>query len=160
MISKQDLIELFQKEFATTSKVMKAYPSGKDDFTPHERSSNAMKLASTFVFEMYLLEKYVFGDPIDPAVFKGYKPENMNAIAEDFEKEGKRVIARFQELPDSDFKKNVSFGDASFAADRFSIMMLHDQIHHRGQLSVYVRMAGGKVPSIYGPSADDHGTNL
>jgi len=33
--------------------------------------------------------------------------------------------------------------------------MLDDQIHHRGQLSVYVRMAGGKVPSIYGPSADE-----
>ena len=34
-------------------------------------------------------------------------------------------------------------------------MMICDRIHHRGQLSVYVRMAGGKVPSIYGPSADD-----
>lgn len=33
--------------------------------------------------------------------------------------------------------------------------MLHDQIHHRGQLSVYLRMAGGKVPSIYGPTADE-----
>ena len=29
-----------------------------------------------------------------------------------------------------------------------------DQIHHRGQFSIYLRMAGGKVPSIYGPSAD------
>jgi uncharacterized damage-inducible protein DinB len=38
--------------------------------------------------------------------------------------------------------------------------MLHDQIHHRGQLTVYVRMAGGMVPSIYGPSADDTATNL
>jgi uncharacterized damage-inducible protein DinB len=160
MISKQDLIQLFQKEFATTSRVMKAYPEGKDDFAPHERSSNAMKLASTFVFEMYLLEKYVFGEPIDPSVFRTYKPANMNAIADDFEKEGKRVIARFQELPDSDLNKTVSFGGASFVADQFALMMLHDQIHHRGQLSVYVRMAGGKVPSIYGPSADDHGTNL
>ena len=33
--------------------------------------------------------------------------------------------------------------------------MLTDSIHHRGQLSVYVRMAGGRVPSIYGPSADE-----
>ena len=37
----------------------------------------------------------------------------------------------------------------------FLDFMLHDQIHHRGQLSIYVRMAGGKVPSIYGPSADE-----
>jgi uncharacterized damage-inducible protein DinB len=33
-------------------------------------------------------------------------------------------------------------------------MLLHDHIHHRGQLSVYVRLTGGAVPSIYGPSAD------
>ncbi|HEY7160832.1 MAG TPA: DinB family protein [Acidobacteriota bacterium] len=160
MISKQDLIQLFQKEFATTARVMKAYPAGKDDFAPHERSSNAMRLASTFVFEMYLLEKYIFAEPIDPAVFKSYKPDNLNAIAEDFEKEGKRVISRLQELPESDLNKNVSFGGATFVADQFALMMLFDQIHHRGQLSVYVRMAGGKVPSIYGPSADDQGTNL
>jgi uncharacterized damage-inducible protein DinB len=43
---------------------------------------------------------------------------------------------------------NIPVGD-------FSWFVLHDQIHHRGQLSVYVRMAGGKVPSIYGPSHDE-----
>ena len=37
----------------------------------------------------------------------------------------------------------------------FLWFLLHDQIHHRGQLSVYVRMAGGRVPSIYGPTADE-----
>jgi uncharacterized damage-inducible protein DinB len=35
---------------------------------------------------------------------------------------------------------------------------LFDAIHHRGQLSVYLRPMGGRVPSIYGPSADDPGT--
>jgi uncharacterized damage-inducible protein DinB len=34
-------------------------------------------------------------------------------------------------------------------------MFLHDQIHHRGQLTVHLRMAGGRVPSIYGPSKDE-----
>jgi uncharacterized damage-inducible protein DinB len=33
--------------------------------------------------------------------------------------------------------------------------LLNDQIHHRGQFSVYLRIAGGKVPSIYGPSGDE-----
>jgi uncharacterized damage-inducible protein DinB len=37
----------------------------------------------------------------------------------------------------------------------FLWLMLNDQIHHRGQLSVYTRMAGGKVPSMYGPSGDE-----
>ena len=42
-----------------------------------------------------------------------------------------------------------------FATSDFLRFLLHDHIHHRGQLSVYVRMAGGRVPSIYGPSADE-----
>jgi len=37
----------------------------------------------------------------------------------------------------------------------FLWFLLCDQIHHRGQLSVYLRMADGKVPSIYGPSGDE-----
>jgi uncharacterized damage-inducible protein DinB len=160
MISKQNLIELFKKEFATTSRVLKAYPEGKDEFAPHERSSNALKLASTFVFEMYLLEKFLFGEPIDSSKFKTYKPENMNSAAKDFENEGARVLSQLQNLPESELNKTVSFGGNTFVADQFALMMLFDQIHHRGQLSVYVRMAGGKVPSIYGPSADDHRTNL
>jgi uncharacterized damage-inducible protein DinB len=45
-------------------------------------------------------------------------------------------------------------------ADDFLLMMICDQIHHRGQLTVYIRLAGGLVPSIYGPSADDPSTNL
>lgn len=42
-----------------------------------------------------------------------------------------------------------------YPAVEFLWFMLFDQVHHRGQLSVYVRMTGGKVPSIYGPSADE-----
>lgn len=160
MISKQDLIKLLQKEFATTSRVLKAFPAGKDEFTPHERSANALGLASKFVFEMYLLEKFLFGEEIDSSRFKTYKPDSITSITEDFEKEGARVLSRLQELPESELNKTVSFGGTTFVADQFALMMLHDQIHHRGQLSVYVRMAGGKIPSIYGPSADDQGTNL
>jgi uncharacterized damage-inducible protein DinB len=44
---------------------------------------------------------------------------------------------------------------ADFPTAGFLWFMLMDQVHHRGQLSVYVRMAGGKVPSIYGLSADE-----
>jgi len=160
MISKTDLIQLFQKEFATTARVLKAYPSGKDDFAPHQRSSNVIKLASTFVFEMYLLEKYVFGEEIDPSRFRTYRPDSVASAAEDFASEASRVISRLEDLPDDELNKSVSFGGATFVADQFALMLLHDQIHHRGQLSVYVRMAGGMVPSIYGPSADDRGTNL
>lgn len=160
MISKQDLVKLGQKEFATTLKVLKSFPSDRKDFRPHERSSDAMKLTSTFVFEMYLLNGYLFGDPIDRSLFQNYKPESLEAVIKDFEKESSHALSRLQDLPEAELGKTIQFGGRSFTGEEFALMMICDQIHHRGQLSVYVRMAGGKVPSIYGPSADDPGTNL
>jgi hypothetical protein len=160
MISKQDLIKLLKKEFSTTLKVMRAYPSEKSEFKPHERSSTAIGLTSTFVFELYLINRCVFGDAVDRSVFQTYKPGSVQAVADDFEKECARILNRLEELPEAELNKTVEFAGVSFIADEFIMMMLHDQIHHRGQLSVYVRMAGGKVPSIYGPSADDKAPNF
>ena len=160
MIPKQDLLKIYNKEVATTLKVLRAYPEGKLDFTPHERSSNTKKLASTFVFEMYLLHSYVFGVKIDPDRFKSYNPQSLQTIISDFENESSRFINSLEKLSDNDLAKTVDFAGHKSNADEFILKMLFDQIHHRGQLSVYVRMAGGKVPSIYGPSADDPTTNM
>lgn len=62
--------------------------------------------------------------------------------------------------PDADLEQKVKFfvgpktlGD--WTRISFLWFLLHDQIHHRGQLSIYLRMAGAKVPSIYGPSGDE-----
>lgn len=160
MISKQDLLKLARKEFETTLKVLNAYPEGQESFKPHERSSDAMKLVSTFVFEMYLTAGYLFGENIPREKFTNYKPENMKAAITDFKKETTEILARLDNMPEEDLTRSVEFGGAKFDASSFFHMMICDQIHHRGQLTVYVRMAGGKVPSIYGPSADDSTTNL
>ncbi len=160
MISKEDLISLFKKEFATTLRVMHAYPDYQMQFAPHERSQPAKRLMATFVFEMYLLRSYILGETIDRSVFQQYKKETLDELIADFENESNVVIDHIHNLSEDDLRKTVQFGGATFTADRFAMMMLFDQVHHRGQLSVYVRLAGGKVPSIYGPSADDSSTNL
>ena len=160
MISKQDLLKIFRKEFATTLKVMRAFPENKLDFTPHERSSKARTIMATFIFEMYLVELNIFGKKIDNSMFQNYSPESLQTILSDFQKETESVIANLQSLADNEMKKEVEFAGSKFTADEFMLMMLFDQIHHGGQLSTYIRMAGGKVPSIYGPSADDKTTNL
>jgi len=160
MITKSDLLPMMQKEFATTLRVLEAYPAEQDSFKPHDRSQEAVRLVSTFVFEMYLLDSYLFGNTAEPTKFKDYKPGTVqNAIA-DFKKETSNIITKLEHASDADLGKDISFGGRVFNGADFAMMMLHDQIHHRGQLSVYVRMAGGKVPSIYGPSADDSSTNL
>ena len=160
MIPKNDLLKLAKKEFATTLRVLKAFPPEEYEFRPHERSSNAVQLTSTFVFEMYLIRMYLLGDPIDPSIFKTYKPDGFQSVVRDFETESQRIIAGLEQLPEEALTKTIEFAGYNFNADEFALMMICDQIHHRGQLSVYVRMAGGKVPSIYGPSADDKSPNL
>lgn len=160
MIAKEDLLSLFKREFATTIKAIKAFPEDKLSFTPHPRSSTARKLLSTFVFEMYLIEAYVVGEKIDRSAFQTYAPDKLETLVADFEKETARVISSLDKLPGADLNKTVEFAGKKMAADEFMLMMLFDQIHHRGQMTVYIRLAGGKVPSVYGPSADDTSTNL
>ncbi len=160
MITKQDLLSMMNKEFATTVKVLEAYPEGQESFKPHERSSDAMKLGKTFVFEMYLLDSYLFGHTASPSKYKDYNPTDLKAVITDFKKETGDIIEKLEKFNEKDLEKTIEFGGAKFNGSEFAVMMLHDQIHHRGQLTVYVRMAGGLVPSIYGPSADDNSTNL
>lgn len=160
MITKENLLKLFKKEFATTLKVMRAFPENKLDYKPHERSQTARKILSTFVFEMFLIKTYAFEEKFDRAIFQSYSPDNLQTLIDDFEKETSDVISKLQKLNDADLNKTVEFAGSKFTADEFMMMMVSDQIHHRGQMSVYIRLVGGKVPSIYGPSADDSSTNL
>lgn len=160
MIAKEDLLSLFKREFATTIKVIKAFPEDKLSFTPHPRSSTALRVMSTFVFEMYLIDSYVFGEKVDRSIFQTYAPEKLSTLVSDFEKASAHVIDGLQKMSVADMNKQVEFAGGKFPAGDFMFFMLQDQIHHRGQMTVYIRLAGGKVPSVYGPTADDPATNL
>jgi len=160
MISKQDLIKMLQKEFATTLKVLYAFPENKLDFFPHERSQRAKRLIITFIFEMFLIKIYAFGENINRSIFTEYDPKDLPTLISHFEQHSSDIISVLENFPDTKLSNIVEFAGAKFTVADFVLMMLHDQIHHRGQLTVYIRMTGGKVPSIYGPSADDSTTNF
>jgi uncharacterized damage-inducible protein DinB len=160
MVTKQDFLTIFKKEFATTLKVIKAFPGDKLDFAPHERSQNAGRLMSTFIFELYLLKMIAFGKEVDRSIFQTYSPDSIETIAADFEKESSEIFSILENIDEKVLGKTVEFAGKEFIVNEFMLMMLFDQIHHRGQMSVYIRLAGGKVPSIYGPSADDSSNNL
>lgn len=160
MISKNDLLAILEKEFATTQKVLKAYPAAQNDFKPHEKSLTAVKLATTFVFELYLME-HALGAPLDSSVFSTYQPNSMTEVIAEFTKLTTAFTEKLSSVTNEEqLSATVEFAGKSFTASSMILMLIHDQIHHRGQLTLYVRMAGGQVPSIYGPSADDSSTNL
>jgi uncharacterized damage-inducible protein DinB len=160
MISKLGLLRLFRKEFATTISTMEAFPPDAMNFSPHSRSRNARQLLSTFVFEMWLIDIHVFGAAADRAAFQSYAPKDLQGLMRDFATASNRVVSLLESLKEDELSKTVEFAGKKMSAEEFMLLMLFDQIHHRGQLSVYIRMAGGKVPSVYGPSADDKRTNI
>lgn len=157
---KRSFLDAAHREHETTKKILRAYPKDKLDIRPHHKSKNARELAHTFVMEQVMTEKVLNGtldmsNPQRPPV-----PESLDAIIRDYEVAHKRIVDMVEKMDDDELHETVKF----FVAPKtmgdvpkldFLWMLLHDQIHHRGQFSVYLRMADAKVPSIYGPTADE-----
>jgi predicted enzyme related to lactoylglutathione lyase/uncharacterized damage-inducible protein DinB len=151
--------ESYEREHATTLKVLRAFPVDQASFRPHERSNAALQLAWTFVLEERMMLLAINRESVVGSGFPA-PPDSWEKVLDAFEEQHSRLLARLRAVGESEYGGTVTFftgphqmGDIPVYA--FLWAMLCDQIHHRGQLSVYLRMAGGKVPSIYGPSADE-----
>lgn len=149
----------YQREHAVTRKVLDAFPPDQASLKPHERANDALRLAQTFLVEEKLMllalrNEAVLGSggfPSAPTEWHG-----VLAAIDELHGEMTELLSRADESqlqPVKFFTGPGQMGD--YPAVEFLWMILFDQIHHRGQFSVYLRMAGGKVPSIYGPSADE-----
>ncbi len=144
----------------TTLKVMRAFPADQDSFRPHPRSSSAMSLFHTFGVEQNAALMAINGDFSLNAAFALPTPSSLSEAITNFERIALEVVLAARRATASDWHNPLQFPSGpqqmgEITSGDFATLMLVDQIHHRGQLSVYVRMAGGKVPSIYGPSADE-----
>jgi uncharacterized damage-inducible protein DinB len=156
---RQQYLDVLAREFPTTLKVMRAYPSGRDDFKPHERSYSAARLVHTFTQENGVVIAAIRGELKMPPNFPPPPATLAEAVAA-YERGARALIETVREMPDSRLFEKVTFFTGPRQMGEIPIidimwLMLMDSVHHRGQLSVYVRMAGGRVPSIYGPSADE-----
>jgi uncharacterized damage-inducible protein DinB len=156
---KDEFLRIWEQEYQTTLKVLKAYPEDKGDLKPHEKLRTARELVWGFtngenwMINGILTGKFDVGEAINP-------PSTMQEIVNNFEKVHAEAITKFRRMTESDLNKKINFfvaprkmGDVK-ATDLLGMMVM-DQVHHRGQMSVYLRIAGGKVPSIYGPTADE-----
>jgi uncharacterized damage-inducible protein DinB len=160
MSAKLSFINAYRQEHATTLRLLQAYPPDRSEFRPHERSRSARELAWVFVLEQDLCRTALTGGfdwatPSAPAPL----PATLAEVITSFEA-GRDQLTSLVHAKDDDLAGTVRFpiaartlGDMPLV--QFLWMMLCDQIHHRGQFSVYLRMVGGRVPSIYGPTADE-----
>jgi uncharacterized damage-inducible protein DinB len=149
-----------KQEIAKFVSVLKAVPEAKPDYRPDPKARTARDLAWVLAAEeaalLSLLDTGVVEWKEVPA------PARMQEIVAAYEKSATAVNERLERLDEAGWEKKGKFlmGDApawESEIGEFVWGFLFDAIHHRGQLSTYLRPMGGKVPAIYGPSADDPG---
>jgi uncharacterized damage-inducible protein DinB len=160
MSEKQKFQEAWDRESALTLKLLKAYPQDKMELKPHPSCRSAKELAWTFVFEGVGGAQAVQGEMKFPPPGLPPIPATWQGMIGEVERALKLMGDKVKKVDDAQLNTTVKFMTGPKQVSdmrRLDVLwfMLNDQIHHRGQLSVYLRVAGGKVPSIYGPSKDE-----
>jgi DinB family len=152
--------ECFEAEKPKFIRVMRAVPVDQAGYRPHARSTSAGDLVWLLASE--LRDACELADRGELHYTPRAAPGIPDAIAA-YEKNAADLEARVTRLDDEAWDRRARFvvdgkvvWEAALGDMLFGI--LFDAIHHRGQLSTYLRPMGAKVPSIYGPSADDPGT--
>ena len=141
-------------------KVLRAVPSDKFEYRPHEKSKSAGDLAWQIATEVEdligLFDSAVVDSRPQP------RPASSEEMAATFERAAKQVVERARSVDETLWKGPGKFlweGQSMWEAPAAEIAwgFLFDLVHHRGQLSTYLRPMGAKVPAIYGPSGDEQG---
>ena len=163
MAIKDALLPEFDHEMATTRRVLERVPDDKFAWKPHAKSMTMGDLAG-HIAEMLqwsgeILNQTEFDLGATPR--QAEKPKTRAALLERFDQEVKAARAAIASKNDAEFMANWTLKRGAqelFTMPRagtFRTFVMNHIIHHRGQLSVYLRMNDVPVPSIYGPSADE-----
>jgi len=157
---KQSFLDAWEREYPVTMKVLRAYPAAKADLKPGEKSKTAKDLAWTFVFEGFGASQCADGDFKFPPPDMPPKPGTWEGVVQECERGFKWLADKVRKADEAFLHTTVkaATGPKQMSDVRrldFLWQTLNDMVHHRGQFTVYSRIAGAKVPSIYGPSADE-----
>ena len=146
-------------EYGAFQRVLNALPADQMGYKPHERSPSAGQLVWTLAQELgaanTLCDTGETSFPTAPA-------PDVAAMIATFEKNYAGIEARVRKMDEAAWTRSGALKSGGKVmmespVGEFLWMLFFDAIHHRGQLSAYIRPMGGKVPAIYGPSADSRG---
>jgi len=143
-------------------RVFKALPENLEDLRHHPKNKNAMELVSTMAYESAMLPGFITTGMIDFSKGEKIEEKTVAGLADIFKENlnnAADLVEKMSEEKWSEAGKMMSGEKVEWEAVKSEMVwgLLLDLIHHRGQLSTYIRPHGGKVPSIYGPSGDMNG---
>jgi uncharacterized damage-inducible protein DinB len=145
-----------EMEFAITRKVLAAFPAGQEGFKPHEKSMSALDLAYHICSaELWFLEAIAAGE-FGPVAEKPATIQTFADVVAGYEARFAPELAKVRALDGEALAKIIDMmGAFQLPAATYLDFLIKHTVHHRGQASVYLRLMGAKVPSIYGGSADE-----
>lgn len=164
MAIKDALIAEFKHETSLTKKMLERVPSDKKDWKPHEKSMSAGRLAThiaetlKWISSIRHIDDYDFMKDYD---FKQQVAGSQEELLQLFQTNLENAISDLSAMSDDDFNKTwtVRRGEQIMMQVPKKVAIrgwgFSHQIHHRGQLSVYLRLLDIPVPGMYGPSADE-----
>lgn len=152
-MSEQSLFTTFwENESKTTREVIARIPEGSD-YRPDPKSRTAAEIAWQIVCEEKMLIEALETGKADwtPAP----APATMKALVDVYETQRVDIVRRLKALPAARWDGTLEFFGGQRPASPMAWSFLFDIVHHRGQISTYLRPMGSTVPQIYGPSGDE-----
>jgi uncharacterized damage-inducible protein DinB len=142
----------WEKESATTSKVLARIPEGSD-YRPDPKSRTAREIAWQIICEEKMIIEALETGTVEWA--PPPPPATMKEVCDTYDRQSAETIRRWKSLPAARWDGALEFFGRPRPASAMAWSFLFDIVHHRGQITTYLRPMGSTVPQVYGPSADE-----
>lgn len=154
------LLPEFEQEMAITRRILERVPDDDPDWKPHPKSFSIAHLAQLIAWLPGWIGQALTSTELDLASGGGYSNEKTATLLATFEDNVRKSRDAISAAKDSDFDVPWSLkmkGNVLFTMPRGAVVRQHIShlSHHRGQMTVYLRLRDVPVPSTYGPSADE-----
>jgi len=144
--------KFWEDETKTTGKVIARIPEGSE-YRPDPKSRTASEIAWQIVCEEKML---IDALETGKAEWKpSAAPKSMKELVDIYDKQSADFVRRLKALPGARWDGTLEFFGGQRPAPPMAWSFLFDIVHHRGQITTYLRPMGSTVPQIYGPSGDE-----
>jgi uncharacterized damage-inducible protein DinB len=153
-------LEAWDREAENTLKLLKALPANEYDFRPDPEGRSlgelAWHLAEGDAYMSYGIDRGEFRMDAHAKPPNIERPRSVEALAPAYERVHREAVARVRKLTREDLDRSVPFftGPAPIRTILWDFVVSH-HIHHRGQLTLMCRLAGGRPPGLYGPNREE-----
>ena len=147
-------------EMPTTRRLLERVPGDRPEWKPHPKSFSIAHLAQLVARMPGWLTHTMRQPDLDLGSFAGYSNEKTATLVAEFDRNVAEARSVLEKAKDADFDVPWSLkrqGQVLFTLPRLAVMRqnINHLVHHRGQLTVYLRLLEVPLPSIYGPTADE-----